>query len=246
MSCSHCMEDATPAGEHMDLDLFKKALDFTERAECEVIQSGMPVMVMLSGGECTDNPQIVEMAEQVVKRGWVLTLLTHGLWLDNKEFRESLLRSEWRNVLVQVTNDDRYYPRKTVKFQHPRVHYVDKLLVLSTIGRAASPKFDPKGLNPRMAPSSFNFRSLVHHLKSVPKAIQFLRVRGCLGKAGFCVPSVSPDGTVVAGESRFCYPIGTVDSTNEELTQAVLSMGSCNHCGQEANLGTEHKRAIGI
>lgn len=249
MSCTHCMEDATPRGEHMPFETFTKALDFTERAECEVIKAGMPVMMMLSGGECTDHPRIVEMVEMVAKRGWIVTLLTHGLWLDDVELRNQILRDDvwWRNnILVQVTNDERYYPRKPPKFEHKKVIYVDKLLVLSTIGRAASPKFDPKGLDSRIAPSSFNFRSIAHSLKSVPKAIQVLRVRGMLGKSGFCTPSVSHDGTVVAGESRFCHPIGTVDSTNDELTQAVLTMGSCNRCGQEAGLGPEHKKAIGI
>ena len=137
-----------------------RALDFTERAECDVIRAGIPVMMMLSGGECTDNPLIVEMAEQVVKRGWILTLLTHGLWLDNEKLRNELLRDDWKNVVVQVTNDDRYYPRKPPKFEHPKITYVSKLQVLSTIGRASRPTFDPKGLDSRMGPSSFNFRSL--------------------------------------------------------------------------------------
>ena len=249
MSCSHCMESAVPSGEHMSMDLFMKALDFTERAECEVIKGGMPVMMMLSGGECTDNPNIVEMVQKIARRGWVVTVLTHGLWLDNKELRDRILRDDdWTraNILVQVTNDERYYPRKPPKFEHPRVVYVDKLLVLSTIGRAASPKFDPKGLDPRRAPSSFNLRSITHSTRSIASAIQLLRVRGMIGRSGFCTPSVSHDGTVVAGESRFCYPIGTVDSTNEELTQAILNMGSCNRCSQESNLKPEHKRAIGI
>ena len=151
MGCNHCLEDSLPSTDHMNMDLFMRALDFTERAECEVIRGGMPVMMMLSGGECTDNPLIVEMVSQVVKRGWVLPLLTHGLWLDNVELRNELLRDDW-HVLIQVTNDDRYYPRKTVKFDHPRVVYVHRLQVLSTIGRASRPTFDPKGLCPRSAP----------------------------------------------------------------------------------------------
>jgi hypothetical protein len=231
------------------MSTFERALKFTERAECQVIQAKMPVMVMLSGGECTDHPNIVEMVEMVAKRGWVVTLLTHGLWLDNVELRNKLLRDDvwWReNIFIQVTNDDRYYPRKPPKFEHRKVLYVDRLLVLSNLGRAASTKFDPKGLNQRAAPSSFNFRSITRSMGSFASAIMTLRVRGMLGKSGFCTPSVSHDGTVVAGESRFCYPIGTVDSTNEELTQAVLTMGSCNRCGQETNLQLEHRQAIGI
>ena len=246
MGCSHCMENSLPSTDHMNLKTFMRALDFTERAECEVIKAGMPVMMMLSGGECTDNPLIIEMAHQVVKRGWVLTILTHGLWLDNVELRNELLRDDWKNVLIQVTNDDRYYPRKPPKFEHPRVIYVDKLLVLSTIGRASRPTFDSKGLDPRIAPGSFNFRSITRSCKSVPMAIKLLRARACLGLAGFCTPSVTHEGIVVAGESRLCYPIGTVDSSNEELTAAVLSMGSCNRCQQESALSPMHKHAIGV
>ena len=243
MGCSHCLEDATPSGEHMSMELFERALRFTERAERMVIQANMPVMVMFSGGECTDHPNIVEMVEMVTKRGWIVTLLTHGLWLDNVELRNKLLLDD---VFVQVTNDDRYYPRKPPKFEHERVIYVDRLQVLSTLGRAASTNFDSKGLSQRAAPSSFNLRSLTRATGSIASAIMALRMRWMLGKSGFCTPSVSHDGTIVAGESRFCYPIGTVDSTNEELTQAILAMGECNRCGQEAVLRSEYKQAIGI
>jgi len=230
----------------MDMNTFMRALDFTERAECEVIKAGIPVMMMLSGGECTDNPLLVEMASQVVRRGWILSILTHGLWLENKELRDALLRDDWKHVLFQVTNDDRYYPRKPLKLEHPKITYVDKLQVLSTIGRASRPTFDPKGLSPRSAPSSFNLRSLTRSYKSMPMAIKLLRARACIGLAGFCTPSVTHEGVVVAGESRLCYPIGTVDSSNEELTKAVLTMGSCNRCKQEDNLSPMHKHAIGV
>lgn len=233
----------------MSLDLFEKALEFTERAECELLRMGLPLMMMLSGGECTDNPNIIKMVELVISRGWIVTLLTHGLWLEDQALKEKFLREEgiWRDlVFIQVTNDDRYYPHKSPQIEHNKVTYVDRLQVLSTIGRAADPKFDPKGLNSRSSPSSFNLRSLTRHHRSITTAIQALRLRGMMGKSGFCTPSVCHDGTVVVGESRFCYPIGTIDSSNDELTQAVLAMGSCNRCKQEDFLSPAHKRALGI
>lgn len=233
----------------MSLELFQKTLEFTKRAECEVLRMGLPLIMMLSGGECTDNPGIVDMVEMVIHRGWLAVLLTHGLWLEDPVLREHLIREKgiWRDlVFIQVTNDDRYYPRKPLQIEHNKITYTDRLQVLSTLGRAASPEFDPKGLTLRAAPSSFNLRSLTHHHRSVATAIQVLRLRGIIGKSGFCTPSVCHDGTVVAGESRFCYPIGTVDSTNEELTQAILTMGSCNRCKQEEFLGPAHKRSIGL
>ncbi len=245
MQCSHCLEDASPAGSHMSLALFQKALDFTERAECEAIKAGIPTMVILSGGECTDNPEILEMVKQVVDRKWIVMILTHGLWLNNKTLRDALLRDDWP-ILIQVTNDPRYYPRKPPHFEHPRVFYINEITLLSTIGRAAKPNFDSKGLNPRISPSSFNFRSLTRSFNSVPEAIKMLRIHAAAGKPGSCSPAVSHDGTVTAGESRFCFPIGTVNSSNEELTQAVLSMGSCNRCGRETPLEPKYKRALGI
>lgn len=244
MLCSHCLEDATPSGEHMSLDLFKKALDFTERAECEVLRAGLPIIVLLSGGECTDNPLLPEFVELVVKRKWFPMILTHGLWLDNEKLRNELLRDGW-NVLIQVTNDSRFYPRKPPVFKHDRVTYVDKLLVLSTIGRAARKEFNPKGLEARFGPSSFNLRSMTRSLGAIELAIQMLRARNLSGKSGACIPAVTHEGVVTAGESRLCWPIGTVESSNKELTEALLSMGSCNRCGQEANLPLQHRRAIG-
>jgi len=96
----------------------------------------------------------------------------------------------------------------------------------------------------RHGPTSFNFRSLVRATGSIEQAVFHLRLRAMAGKAGHCSPSITSDGRFVAGETSECFKIGTVDSSNVELTKAAYEM-RCNKCGLVDNLTQEEKRAIG-
>jgi hypothetical protein len=71
-----------------------------------------------------------------------------------------------------------------------------------------------------------------------------LRARAAIGMSGNCSPSISSDGTIVAGETSNCFPIGNVHSTADQVTRALVSM-SCNKCGLVDNLTQEQKIAIG-
>jgi len=235
MGCSHCLENSTPAGEHMTEETFHKALDLTRRIEALAWQIGLPRFVIVSGGECTEHPDIVKFVEALVDWGVRPVLLTNGLWLENKDLRESLLRPEWTQLMFQVTNDARFYPRAPIRVQDPRIMYVDSLSVFVALGR---------GLPFRAG--SLTLRSLTRSLGGIEAAVLRLRARAVVGSAGHCTPSITHEGWVVAGESRHCARIGTVDSTNDELTRAVLAMGECDHCGLEAGLPAAHRAAIGL
>jgi len=242
-ACSHCMEDSTPKGLHMTREIFDKALAFSERIERRASDMGVPSSILLSGGECTEHPEIVSFVETLIERRTaVITLITNGLWLDDPKLRSALLRKQWTNLLVQVTYDPRFYAKPPPKINDSRVYYVDALQLFIPLGRGKR----SKGLPPRKAPTSFNLRSLTRGLKSVEEAIAQLRLRTLSGRSGHCVPSIGSDGTIRAGETNSCWPIGTVDSTNDEVTQALLNMGSCNHCGLEDRLSPREKRAIGV
>lgn len=58
MGCSHCLENATPDGEHMSSETFKKVLNFMERIN--------PTVVLITGGEPTDHPEFFEYMEQLM------------------------------------------------------------------------------------------------------------------------------------------------------------------------------------
>lgn len=247
MGCSHCMEESTPKGEHMTWETFLKALDMTRRVEGLVWSQGYPPFILLSGGECSEHPEIVRMVEEVVRQEMHPLLITNGMWLGNPELRDALLRPEWTTLRVQVTNDPRFYPTAPPTFEDERIVFVPTLTALVPLGRAARKKnIDAKGVPEKNAPTSFNLRSLARSYRSIEQAVAVIRLKTLMGSSGFCIPSVCDNGDVVAGETRLCWKIGTVDSTNDELTRGLLDMGVCNRCGLEDNLTQPQKRAIGI
>jgi hypothetical protein len=245
MGCSHCCEQSTPAGEHMPEETFYQALDLTGRVEGLAWQLGCLPLVLLSGGECTEHPSIVHFIETVLARRYLPMLLTNGLWLANDELRASLLRPEWKDLRFQVTHDPRFYPTAPPRIDDPRLIYVDALTLFVPLGRGAKRKTE--GVPLRQAPSSYNLRAFGHlRDENIEGAVAMLRARGMFGLSGNCTPSITHDGRVVAGESNACYQLGTVTSTNAELSQALRTMGACNRCGGETNLTAKQLRAIGV
>jgi len=241
--CSHCMESSTVKGRHMSLEMFDRALDCSDRVEVFARSIGYRA-ILLSGGECTDHPDIEILIQKVLDRGLIPMVLSHGLWLSDKEKRESLLRPEWDTVVFQVTHDPRFYRIKPARVEDPRIIYIDSLTMMMPLGRfKGKTRVD---LPTHRAPASFNFRSMTRFFGDVRQSIMHLRVRALQGQSGHCSPSISSTGAFVAGETNSCFKIGTVDSTPEELTRGVFQMGSCDRCGLEKGLGSAHREAIGL
>lgn len=245
MGCSHCMEGSLPnTGMHMPVETFLKAIDLTVRLEGYGWRNGVVPKILLTGGEPTDHPQFEDILDWTLGCGFETWVLTHGLWLHDEERKRSILRPERKRMIVQVTNDPRHYPQRIPRLPNdPRVTdatMIDHLLPLGR-GKMKAQRFPSK-----KAPSSFNFRSIVRNFRSVEQGIAYIRVQAMLGRGwGNCTPSITHEGKLVAGESRFCWQIGDVDSTADEVTRNVLAMGKCNRCGLEDNLSPEHRRAIG-
>lgn len=234
----------------MTKEVFRQALRFTQLMEGRSWGHGCPPIVLLSGGECTEHPRFLQFVDELFFHNLVPVILTNGMWLANKELREAVLRPEWARMFIQVTNDPEYYPKAPPHIEDPRIAYIDKITVLTPLGRAArKARLMPTPM--RLAPSSFNLRSRTRALGSFIEAVTHQRVAAMeaivAGKlfTGHCTPSISPNGDVMVGETQNCFKIGTVTSTNKELTDAILNM-RCNHCGLEDNLAPEQKRAIGV
>ena len=221
MGCSHCMEEAMPVGEFMSLDVFQKTLAFMYNT-----YGGIKI-IMVSGGEPTEHPEIQKILELL--KGWNVILLSNGLFWENQELRDMILAHD---VMIQVYNDSRYYPRRVEPIHHSKVLYADKINLLTPFGRARGMRSD------RMSPLCFNLRSLCRVLRDFPEAVMNLRMNGKM-----CSPSIDIHGNVIAGECRSCHKIGTVESSPEEILQNVLSM-TCNRCGLEDNLSEFHLGAI--
>jgi len=242
------MEDSTPAGEHMTRETFLAALALTERLEGDAWRAGIPRRILISGGEATEHPDVEWFLETVISGGYDVILITNGMWLDDPGRRSKILRPEWPRLMVQVTNDPRFYPKQptNIPTDDPRVVFVPTLTVLVPLGRMkpARAKAGTDGVPVRKGPTSFNLRSLTLSLGNVREALTMLRARAAFGMAGNCSPSISADGTIVAGETSNCFPIGDVHSTADQVTRTLVAM-QCNKCGLVDNLTQEQKLAIG-
>ena len=103
MGCSHCMNNATPNNKHMDLNTFKKALDFQKTY-------GGP-FCMITGGEPTEHPAFafyLGIAMETLKNCYV-TVATNGVWMqDNADFVSNMNNMYGNRLMFQVTNDRGY------------------------------------------------------------------------------------------------------------------------------------------
>lgn len=227
MDCPHCMEDATPIGEHMTLATFCAVKSFIERL-------APPLFIMISGGEPAQHPLLLDfisLCNEWGDEGIVLVLTNGTVFEDDKELGEKLLAS---GAKIQITNDPRYYPRPVVAPAHENVTLETAIPLITPLGRAVKNNISAT----RTTPMCFNLRSAAHALKNFPKTIGTLRY---LKK--FCTPSIDIHGNVLAGESRFCYKIGTVTSTDDELLSGLLGH-HCNACGLESALYFELKKTL--
>lgn len=246
MGCTHCMENSLPLTDtFMTMETFRAALAFTRRIEEAAWMLGCAPAILLSGGEPTEHPEIVEMLSLLVKERFVPVLISNGMFLADEKLREAILRPSWRSLMVQVTHDPRYYPsRPPPEIEDDRVEYRRSLGGMLPLGRFKPA--DRAGEVLRQGPTSFNLRSAGLHFRDFAAAVCARRLASGVTGNGNCAPSITHEGDVVAGESRFCWKLGTVHSTNEELTRAILGMGSCNRCGLETGLTLPQKRAIGL
>ena len=248
LGCNHCLEDSTVAGKHMTRETFLASLALTERLEGDAWRQGIPRRILISGGEATEHPDVEWFLTTVIDGGYEVILITNGMWLDDPVLRAKILRPEWNRLLVQVTNDPRFYPKQptAVPTDDPRVVFVPTLTVLIPLGRMKPDRVRSgrDGLPVRKGPTSFNLRSATRSLGDVRAALTMQRARAAIGLSGNCSPSISWDGTLVAGETSNCFPIGDVHSTAEQVTRALVSM-QCNKCGLVDNLTQEQKLAIG-
>lgn len=216
MGCTHCMEDALPDGEDMSMETFLKAKNFIEGVYRDI------KIVMISGGEPTGHPMLLDMIQLL--KGWHIIVMSNGLvFSENPDLAKRLLSTE---ISMQVYNDPRYYPIAVKPPDLPKIVFGDKINLMSPFGRALKNGLE----SARQSPLCFNLRSCARTLRSFTEAVFALRMSGKM-----CIPSIDVQGNILAGESRFCHKIGTVESSEDELLENLLSM-ECNKCGLEDKL----------
>lgn len=193
-------------------------------------------MLLVSGGEPTDHPDVVEFLQCAQAQGHQVLLLSHGMWLTDPAFDDAKRQRILDLVFgVQVTNDPRYYPRRIEQIKHPKVVYETHIRQVSPFGRAKT-----NGIaSTRQSPLCFNLRSFARNSKSLTQAIVMQRLRG-----SFCTPTININGDILAGEAVSCCPIGNVHDSVTSLDAGIINL-KCNRCGLVDGLSPLHKQAIG-
>ncbi len=223
MGCKHCMVDATPEGDSMTMETYIYTLEFLQWTTSPII--------LITGGEPTRHPDILAMIDMAVQANFQPVLLTNGTFLENPKLKESILNSQAK---IQITNDPRFYPREVPVIEHSRVSFENNIRTISPFGRAVINKIPIT----RKSPTCFNIRSFRRTMGDFRQALFSLRLNG-----KFCTPSINVDGTISAGETRFCSAIGTVFE-KEKIMDNIKSL-KCSRCGLLNNLTEKQKRAIG-
>jgi hypothetical protein len=231
MVCSHCMDSCVPEGEDMSIDIFEDTIKAIEVLD--------PKAILISGGEPTEHPNILEIISRVKSKAMFSTLVSNGMFLENRELTTGIIRT---NVDVQITNDKRFYPIAIKKPDFGKFCFEDKIRTCDKVGRAKEnwDTIDRKDCVVRFAPPCFNLRSLVRGGYSFKEAINTLTMRRKV-----CTPAILWDGSIVLGEYKFCSKVGNVSNMNLRDIEANIRDLKCNRCGYVSSLEYKFKKAIG-
>lgn len=238
MGCPHCMDCATPEGSDMDMKTFQEAVRFFN-------MYGSLVM-LITGGEPTENPQCVDMLDYALRNTNELTqilLATNAMNIaGNKKLQDDLshLIDRYNDRLqIQITSVDGLYPIK-VDFNEPffsqrNVTICTQIESMYPQGRAVENGFPAKA----KVSKCFNIRSLIRSFGSLKIASVTLATR-----FHFCTPRVNWNGDLKLGESRLCPTVCTIFDNEETINQKIKDF-RCDKCGLIGKLDYKYRAAVG-
>lgn len=230
MGCRHCMNNAVPNGKHMDMGLFRQAVQFQR-------MFGGPFMI-ITGGEPTENPCFEQMVKYACSQNSLfpvsmplfVTVTTNGVWMENNyDFVATTL--DW-HVTWQVTTVKDLYPYQINTdlpvFQLKNVTVCREIEAMYPMGRAKANNL------PWVSKGSkcFNVRAVTKQLVE----------QHCLGKNGLrtilstmlangkmCTPHIAPNGAIKLGESDLCPVCSWLDKPEHEIIEDILNF-ECHNC----------------
>ena len=242
MHCSHCMNRSDENGPHMSFETLQQAVRKLNELPCQVL--------ILTGGEPTEHPELLSFAEYLSKNLSYLNrrsiiLATNGLFLaDHIETARRLYRL-FPRFHIQVTNDRRFYP-KDIDERKPFFHlkYVMVCRSIQTImpqGRALDNHIPTN----RNSSTCINCRSFIHQL---PESTIEATITALEQYQKYCSPAIGVDGLIRAGESSLCPAFGSVYDSNAVLSRNLRHF-QCNRCwdaGLNHNLPAVLKNMLGV
>lgn len=234
MGCTHCISDCKPDGIDMSKDTLIDSLDFINKHKIKAI--------LFSGGEPFEHPDIIsllDIIEEKLDKNIPITFATNGRVLaDNIEIYEKvseLVKKNKKRIIIQVTDDDRFYPTKLNEKQRYRLEKIgaviegvpsyvsDRNKCLYPQGRALD-NFD-ESFYYTIAPKCVNVRLLVRqNINKISNICDTLLMRGKM-----CTPVIAPNGMLKIGESALCPEVASIYDNETDIIRKI-SHFNCNKC----------------
>ncbi|MBQ6855537.1 MAG: radical SAM protein [Lachnospiraceae bacterium] len=239
MGCSHCMADCYPDNSHMSPQTFKDVLEFIRKHNIPGIH--------ISGGEIFEHPQIKDFLDMIAENEKIydskmpVALITNGRKLSSdpellnavQDFQKKMGKGK---VLIQVTDDPRFYPEKLDEKQKYRLKKLGALIdtvpgdpkdpnrCLYPQGRALE-NFDESWWRTN-APKCVNTR---FYCVQRPNGTFHDMVMSMVSAGKLCTPVISPKGEIKLGESKLCPPVASIYDSDEEIMKKIKN-SNCSGC----------------
>jgi organic radical activating enzyme len=226
------MERAVPDGADMTLDTFKNVLDFLR------VHGLCRPAILISGGEPTEHRDFDGMMRLLIdylktyRCFEVITFMTNGEQMEKDPERFQRYADEiqqYAKLLVQVSADKRYYPRRVEPhkkiFQQEWVAFADDCVErIYPQGRALDNNMPWEA----MASKCFNVRAISKQcpdfdLKNIEKILLY--------NGRFCTPSIGINGEIKLGESELCPACASIYDEYEEIAPKIRAF-QCHWCDQ--------------
>ena len=225
MGCSHCLQDSTPAVQHMDAETVEKAYAFCKR--CNVMN------VLISGGEPTEHPDFEAIVRKFIEFPAV-SIISNGSWIGDVK-KVAVIRSLLKepNVFLQVTSIGGIYKNyDLVKKYEKRILSLGKRVTVHTdkiyihaLGRA---RYNEKWLE-RSREHGYVMSCFQHILTY--KQLPFLDALHNEEKRGhFCSPLIDWKGRLHFSESWLCPSFATLDDDFDEIARKAAAWTPCGAC----------------
>lgn len=237
MGCPHCFDDATPEPNHMSMETFAKALDFSEMIGVRAI--------VISGGEPTENPEWSEMISGAADRFQSVSVPTNGAWLFSPSKRHQMteILRQKKNVKLQVSSFPGLYKdhEKTVAevkeyAQELKALGLKKRMYLETDRKTIDCKMIALGrcaTNPELSEIAKNSSCTTSCLTASVMSAQ-LRLDGAVEileeRGHFCKPMVGFDGCIRFSESCLCPAFANVEESIDVIFEKARSWRPCGGC----------------
>ena len=230
MGCTHCMNNATASGKHMDFEIFKDSLNFLKENNLLFPQ------IVITGGEPTEHPQFVEFMKYLadfIKSNKILvfvTVATNGFWILNNQEKAKEIVSLFnkKGFSFQVSTDRRYYPKRldTTK----RIFKEEGFVLCEDCVESLYPQ--GKAMNLKnvtynaIASNCFNVRAISKQIDNC-KLSDIVAMLASRFK--FCTPHIKIDGGIGLGESDLCPKCCSIYDSMDVIMDKIKAF-KCDGC----------------